>query len=143
MVISECPSDLLERPSAEKLNYWLSCFVVGRRVDGQPYPSSTLYQLLAGLLRFSRSKSEDCPSDSVDVFQSREILTEKSDYAWNSWIHVCWFKQLSINISPQTMVINIQQPANTAKWILVYYIYLLLLYSLFLTTDVNMPCQCL
>ena len=61
----QCPSDLLERPSAEKLNYWLSCFVVEyRRVDGQPYPSSTLYQLLAGLLRFSRSKSKDCPNFS-------------------------------------------------------------------------------
>ena len=59
----QCPSDLLERPSAEKLNYWLSRFVVEcRRVDGQTYPSSTLYQLLAGLLRFSRSKSEDCPN---------------------------------------------------------------------------------
>ena len=59
----QCPSDLLESPSAEKLNYWLSCFVIEcRRVDGQPYPSSTLYQLLAGLFRFSRSKSEDFPN---------------------------------------------------------------------------------
>ena len=106
-----CHSDLLERPSVEKLNYWLSCFVVEcRRVDGQPYPSSTLYQLLAGLLRFSRSKSEDCPSDSVDVFQSREILKEKSDYgSMFGGLNSC-----PINISPQTMVINIQQPANTA-----------------------------
>ena len=33
----QCPSDLLERPSAEKLNYWLSCFIVEcRQVDGQP-----------------------------------------------------------------------------------------------------------
>ena len=34
----------------------------GELVDGQPYPSSVLYQLLAGLLRFSGSKSEDCPN---------------------------------------------------------------------------------
>ena len=72
--------------------------------------SSTLYQLL---LRFSRSKSEGCHSDSVDVFQSREILKEKSAYG----IVGSMFAGLNscpINISPQTMVINIQQPANTA-----------------------------
>ena len=77
------------------------------------YPSCTSYQLLVGLLRFSRSKSEDCPSDSVDVFQSRDILKEKSDCG----IVGSMFGGLNscpINISPQTMVINIQQPANTA-----------------------------
>ena len=38
------PSDLLERPSAERLNYWLSHFVIEcQRVDGQPDTSSTLY----------------------------------------------------------------------------------------------------
>ena len=54
-----------------------------------------------------------CHSDSVDVFQSREILKEKSDYG----IVGSMFAGLNscpINISPQTMVINIQQPANTA-----------------------------
>ena len=36
----QCNSDLLEHPSAEKLNCWLSCFVAEcRRVDGQPYSS--------------------------------------------------------------------------------------------------------
>ena len=84
----QCPSDLLQCPSAEKLNYWLSCSVVEcRQVDGQP-SSSTLYQLLAGLLRFSRSKSED-------MFAA---------------LNSC-----PINISPQTMVINIQQPNTTVN----------------------------
>ena len=59
----QCPSDLFESPSAEKLNYWMSRFVVeSRRSDGNPYPSSTIYQLLAGLLRHSRLKSKDCPN---------------------------------------------------------------------------------
>ena len=57
----ECPPDLLECPCAEKLNFWLARFVVEcRRVDGKPYPASTLYQILSGLLRYSRSKSVDC-----------------------------------------------------------------------------------
>ena len=59
----ECPADLLESPSVESINYWLSRFVVEcRRRDGEHYPSTTLYQLLAGLLRYSRSKSKDCPN---------------------------------------------------------------------------------
>ena len=33
-----------------------------RRSDGEPYPSSTLYQLLARLLRYARSKSADFPN---------------------------------------------------------------------------------
>ena len=28
--------------------------------DGEPYPSTILYQLLAGLLRYARSKSSQC-----------------------------------------------------------------------------------
>ena len=56
-----CPSDLLESPVAEKLDYWLSHFAVEcRREDGEPYPSTILYQLLAGLLRYARSKSSQC-----------------------------------------------------------------------------------
>ena len=56
----QCPENLLECPVAEKLDYWLSRFVIEcRRVDGKPYPASTLYQILAGLLRYSHSKSFD------------------------------------------------------------------------------------
>ena len=50
----KCPSDLLESPSAQPSNYWLSrCSVEARRADGDRYPSSTIYQLLAGLLRYA------------------------------------------------------------------------------------------
>ena len=49
------PLYLLEKPEAEKLNFWLSRFVVeARRKDGEPYPARTLYLLLAGLLRYGR-----------------------------------------------------------------------------------------
>ena len=124
----QCPSDLLERPSAEKLNYWLSYFVVEcRRVDGQPYLSSTLYQLL---LRFSRSKSEGCPSDSVDVFQSREILKEKSDYGivgsmfagLNSCPSTFLLKPWLLTFNNLLILLSIWIPS---KWILVYYYYIL------------------
>ena len=56
----KCPDDLLEKPVAD---YWLSRFVVEVRCsDGEPYPASMLYQLLAGLLRYARSKTKDCPN---------------------------------------------------------------------------------
>ena len=59
----QCPLDLFEKPEAEELNYWVSRFVVEtRRKDGEPYPARTLYLLLAGLLRYGRSKSKLCPN---------------------------------------------------------------------------------
>ena len=59
----KCPDNLLEKPVAHDLNYWLARFVVeARRSDGQPYPASTIYLLLAGLLRYARSKTRDCPN---------------------------------------------------------------------------------
>ena len=61
----------LKNPSVEAINYWLSRFVVGcRRRDGKHYPSTTLYQLLAGLLRYSRCKSKDC-SNFLDKTDAR------------------------------------------------------------------------
>ena len=40
----KCPYNLLEKPVADKLNYWLSRFVVeARRSDGQCYPATTIY----------------------------------------------------------------------------------------------------
>ena len=59
----KCPSALLESPSAEPLKYWLSRFnVEAWRADGDRYPSSTIYQLLAGLLRYVRSQCKECPN---------------------------------------------------------------------------------
>ena len=43
--------------------YTGSRFVVEvRREDGQRYPVTSLYQMLAGLLRYSRSINRDCPN---------------------------------------------------------------------------------
>ena len=55
--------DLTEKPEAEKLNFWLSRFVVeARRKDGEPYPVRMLYLLLAGLLQYGHSNSKLCPN---------------------------------------------------------------------------------
>lgn len=44
------PEDLLDNPFIDNLNMWLARFVVEvRHVDGEPYPATTLYQMLAGL----------------------------------------------------------------------------------------------
>ena len=59
----KCPMDLLDKPTIPLLNKWLSAFVVeARREDGQRYPATTISQLLAGLWRYARSKTVDCPN---------------------------------------------------------------------------------
>ena len=59
----KCPLDLFEKPDEEKLNLWLSRFVVEARCqDGEPYPARSLYLLLSGLLRHGRSKSKTFPN---------------------------------------------------------------------------------
>ena len=59
----KCPDYLLEEPGADQLNYWLSRFIAEVwHSDGDLYPASMLYQLLAGLLRYTRSKTKDCPN---------------------------------------------------------------------------------
>ena len=58
-----CPSDLLEHPDVQLLNFWLSRFVVeARREDGKPYPASTIQNIMAGLYRYSKNKA---PSGTI------------------------------------------------------------------------------
>ena len=60
--VEKCPTNLLENPDPVKLNYWFSYFVVeARQEDGKPYPATSLYQLLARLLRHTCSKNKECP----------------------------------------------------------------------------------
>ena len=65
-VKEQCPDDLLESPVVDRLNYWLSRFVVEvRHEDGQPYPPAAINNLLAGLYHFSKSCSPtgaQCPN---------------------------------------------------------------------------------
>ena len=60
----KCPVNLLEsKPTAQLLNKWLARFVLeARRADGSPYLSSSIYQILCGLLRHARSHWKDCPN---------------------------------------------------------------------------------
>ena len=58
-----CPSNLLENPELSTLNHWLSRFVVKARwEDGNPYPASTIVNLLSGLYRYSRQCDPNCPN---------------------------------------------------------------------------------
>jgi len=71
--------DLLENPDAEKLNYWLSHFIVeARRKDGELYPARTLYLLLAGLPCYGCSKSKLCPN-----------FMDKSDHRFDELSGTC------------------------------------------------------
>ena len=91
----QCPTDLLENPEAEKLNFWLSRFVIeARRKDGEPYPARTLYLLLAGLTK-ATFVSPNCP-EYVKPFPDnyarkvlvrplnthRSSLLKKRTYCW-------------------------------------------------------------
>lgn len=60
----KCPTHLLTKQcTVKELNDWLCQFVVEPRFsDGKPYPSTTLYQLLAGLLRYAHSEYADFPN---------------------------------------------------------------------------------
>ena len=59
MIKETCLLDLLEKPDAKKLNYWLSHFIVeARHKRDEPYPVHVLYILLAGLLKCGHTKSK-------------------------------------------------------------------------------------
>jgi len=52
----QCPENLLEVPTVERLNYWLSRFVVEvYREDGKPYLPGSINNILAGLHCYSTS----------------------------------------------------------------------------------------
>ena len=58
-----CPADLLEKAEPHQLDKWLSLYVIeNRKVNGEPYPSRTIYSLLTGLLRYMRSKNDAAPN---------------------------------------------------------------------------------
>ena len=51
-VTEQCPEKLLEKPTVELLNYWLSRFVVEVCCeDEKPYPPASINNILAGLYR--------------------------------------------------------------------------------------------
>ena len=55
-VEEQCPETLLEEPTVDNLNYWLSRFVVEvSREDGKPYPPTSINNILAGLYRYAKS----------------------------------------------------------------------------------------
>ena len=61
--IEKCPSTLLERPEVGALNYWLARFVVEVRwTDGEPYPASSIVNLLSALYQYSKKCAPACPN---------------------------------------------------------------------------------
>ena len=89
-----CPLDLLEKPEAEKLNFWLSRFIVeARRKDGEPYPAHMLYLLLTDLLRYGCSKSKLCPN-----------FMDKSDCCFSELSGTC--ELMLVKLSAYGVVLN-------------------------------------
>lgn len=64
ILAKKCPENLLEKkPSTKQLDYWLSrCALDVRCTDGTQYPSTSVYQLLCGLLRHAHSFWKKCPN---------------------------------------------------------------------------------
>ena len=68
-----CPSNLLQCPVQVSLNYWLLLLVVeAHREDGQPYPPTSISNLLAGLYHECRKYDPNCPN-----FMNRKDSTFK------------------------------------------------------------------
>ena len=62
-VCCQCAIDLLKKPNAERINHWLSRFVVeARRSDGKQHLHTTLANLLAGLYRYSKKFDPSVPN---------------------------------------------------------------------------------
>ena len=58
-----CPDDLLLSSDPKSLSTWLAKFAAETRTTkGKPYPPSTLYHLLTGLLRYMRDSNPDVPN---------------------------------------------------------------------------------
>ena len=60
----KCPEDFLQMQHEDftLFNRWICrCITEARRQDGTPYPGCTLYQLLAGILRFMRAVHAETP----------------------------------------------------------------------------------
>ena len=56
-----CPSSLFEFPVLSDLNYWLLRFAIeARRAYGNPYPASSISNLLAGLYRHCKEHDANC-----------------------------------------------------------------------------------
>ena len=76
---STCPDDLLDKPDLQQLNTWLSKFVVEARTKtDQPYPSSTLQQILSGLQRHYLDKSPTFPK----IMDKKEPIHKK----WQTFV---------------------------------------------------------
>ena len=72
------PDNLLTSGSEEDLNHWLSFYIVEtKKSNGESYPPKTLYQLLTGLLRHSRSRNSLTPN-----------FLDKANPAFKSFHHV-------------------------------------------------------
>ena len=61
--MESCPDDLLLSTDPALISNWLSKYVAEtRNKQGKPYPPSTLYQFLTGLLRYMRDINEEAPN---------------------------------------------------------------------------------
>ncbi|XP_066300880.1 zinc finger MYM-type protein 3-like [Branchiostoma lanceolatum] len=61
----------LQTTTAAEMNFWLSRFVFEvRRVDGEPYPASSVYGIICGLIRHFR---EELGSHDVNFLDKKDI----------------------------------------------------------------------
>ena len=60
---NQVPVDLLQTADPKLLNRWLAVYATeARKQNSKPYPASTVYFLLAGLVRHMRSINPGCPN---------------------------------------------------------------------------------
>ena len=78
-------SDLFNKPCPiDVMNICLQRFISeARRVDGMPYPPKTLYQILCGLLRYSRERQSNPPN----FLDRKDTQFKKLDVTCDSVFH--------------------------------------------------------
>ena len=76
----KCPDNLLNSTDPALLSHWLAKFAAETRSkEGKPYPPSTVYQLLTGILRAMRDSSDSAPNFSDKGDRRFQVLHKSLD----------------------------------------------------------------
>ena len=78
----KCPETLLEDMEPTSLNKWLSTFLAEtRKVNGEPYPPTTLHLLLSGLKRHMRAMDKE---RAPNIFAKNNPVLQKLHHTMDS-----------------------------------------------------------
>ena len=78
----KCPESLLEDMEPTSLNKWLSTFIAEtRKVNGEPYPPTTLHLLLSGLQRYMKAMDKE---RAPNIFAKNDVAFQTLHHTMDS-----------------------------------------------------------